>query len=444
MTAEYRRVVVTGMGAVTPSGLTVDALWDAVVAGRSAVTTLAGTEFDDLPVRIGGRIAGFDPSGIVTPTLVRRLSPVQLWAIAAADQAMRQAGALTGDPRWRPERFAVIAATGSGPIDAMQQATRALDAAGPRAVPFTLSVYGAPDAAAAILAERYHAFGASQGISATCASGAMGLGAGLRCIRHGYADAVLVVGMEDCLGPVNLSSNARMRALAAGYEDDPEAASRPFDRGRNGFVMSQGAAAILLEAAPDEANATGGCQRSVIPLAELAGFGASSDAYHATAPEPSGRGAAQAIRDALADAAEGMLADHIDVDHINAHGTGTPLGDAAEIAAIRAVFGDKAPTIPLTATKSSTGHLLGAAGIVEAIIAVTTMRAGLIPPTINLTDPEFPEWDIVTAARPARVATVLSTSFGFGGHNGALLLRAVETEVGSPATSRPDTSSEKG
>ncbi|MEO7125907.1 MAG: beta-ketoacyl-[acyl-carrier-protein] synthase family protein [Nakamurella sp.] len=422
MTDVNRRVAITGMGAITPSGLDVASLWDSVVAGRSAITTLDGPEFADLPVRIGGQIIGFDATGIIAPTLARRLSPVQQWAIVAADQAMRQAGVIDGafpgsapdqapGLPWPRERFAVIAATGSGPIDAMQQATRTLDASGPRAVPITLSVYGAPDAAAAILAQRYRAFGPSQGVSATCASGAVGLGMGMRWIRHGYADAVLVVGMEDCLNGVNLASNARLRALARDYEEDPAAACRPFDRSRSGFVMASGAAAILLEAAD---------ARTVLSLAELAGFGASSDAYHATAPDPGGRGAAQAILECLADADVAA----VDVDHINAHGTGTQLGDSAEIAALRTAFGDCGPTIPLTATKSCTGHLLGASGVVEAIIAVHTLRNGVVPPTINLTDPEFPDWDVVTgSARNSAVRSVLSTSFGFGGHNGALLLQ---------------------
>lgn len=442
MSAE-RRVVATGMGAVAPSGHSVAALWDAVAHGRSAVSLLDGPEFEKVPVRIGGRVTGFDATGLVPTSVAKRIDPVQLWAIGAADQAMRQAGVLDGgsmrggasapDVPWARERFAVISATGSGPIDAMQQATRALDNGGPRAVPFSVAVYGAPDGAAAILAERYGAFGASQAVSATCASGAVGLGAAMRWIRHGYVDAVLVVGMEDCLNGVNLSANARMRALAAGYESDPESACRPFDLGRTGFVMSQGAAAIVLEAE--------GCAiaRSASPLAEMAGFGASSDAHHPTAPEPNGRGAAQAIRECLADtlgdsrssASASDIADvAAQIDHINAHGTGTPLGDRAEIAALRGVFGDRALTIPLTATKSSTGHLLGASGVVEAIVTVETMRHALIPPTLNLTDPEFPDWDIVTSARHYGARTALSTSFGFGGHNAALIIRTCDERNG--------------
>jgi 3-oxoacyl-[acyl-carrier-protein] synthase II len=406
------RVVITGTGAITPSGLDPAQLWDAVASGRSAITTLDDPAFDGLAVRIGGQVSGFQTA--VEPRLARRLTPMQLWAIAAADQALAQARA---DPLpWDPERVAVIAATGSGPVDAMQQATRALDARGPRAVPLTLSMHGAPDAAAALLSQRHGIQGGAQGVSATCASGAVGLGEGLRRIRHGYADAVLVVGMEDCLNAVNLSSNANMRALASGYEDDPARASRPFDAARSGFVMAQGAAAIVLES---EASAR---RRGATVLAELAGFGASSDAYHPTAPDPSGAGGARAIRVALADAGVDT------VDHINAHGTGTVAGDAADLAAFGLALGAAARAIPISATKSSTGHLLGASGVVEAIIALGTLRHGIIPPTLNLDDPAFPEWNIVAEPREQRVRTVLSTSFGFGGHNGAVILRKGEPD----------------
>ncbi|GAA4283649.1 beta-ketoacyl-ACP synthase II [Brevibacterium daeguense] len=437
---QQRRVAITGLGAITPSGLSAAATWETVVAGRSAIDVLEGPEFAELPVRIGGQVRGFDATSVLRPALARRLSPMQCWAIAAADEAMRQAGLLAADPTaergaasgspanadpqapqaslpCEPHRFSIVSATGSGPVDAMQHATRALIEGGPRAVPLTLAIYGAPDAASAILSQRYRATGQAQGIAATCASGAVGLGEALRRIRHGYADAVLVVGLEDCLTPVNLASNANLRSLAAGFEDDPTAASRPFDAGRTGFVMAAGASAILLEA-EDVARS-----RGATPLAELAGSGAASDAHHPTAPHPEGLRAATAVRECLADAGAAPE----DVDHINAHGTGTPLGDAAELRALDSALGERARRIPITATKSSTGHLLGAGGVVEAVLAVHTLREGLIPPTLNLDDPEFPDYDVVRGrARQADIATVLSNSFGFGGHNAAVLLRRWE------------------
>lgn len=437
-----RDVVITGLGAITPSGQNPEALWQSVRDGISAIDVLAGERFDDLAVRIGGQITDFDAEAVLPRALARRLSPVQHWAIAAADEALDHAGvpAPAEELPWDRNRTAVIAATGSGPVDAMQEATRRLDADGPRSVPLTLSIHGAPDSAAALISQRFDLRGPGQGVSATCASGAIGLGEAMRRIRHGYADAVIVVGMEDCLGPVNLASNANMRALAAGYDNDPTAASRPFDQARNGFVMSQGAAAILLESADSAAS------RGAIPLAELAGFGAASDAHHPTNPHPQGRGAASAVVQALSDA--GL--EPGDIDHINAHATGTPAGDRAELAAFDSALGEVGRTIPISATKSTTGHLLGASGVVEAIIAIMSMRDQTLPPTLNLDDNEFPDWDIV-AGHPremggepnfaeAAVDTVLSTSFGFGGHNGAIILRrTAQTATPSAEATDPST-----
>ncbi|MDN5585081.1 MAG: beta-ketoacyl-[acyl-carrier-protein] synthase family protein [Brevibacterium sp.] len=436
---EERRVVITGLGAITPSGNDIDSLWESVINGGSAISVLEGEQFADLAVRIGGQVKDFDAEAVLPRALARRLSPVQHWAIAAADQALRAGGieSAVDDLPWDRDRTAVIAATGSGPVDAMQEATRRLDADGPRSVPLTLSIHGAPDSAAALISQRFDLRGPGQGVSATCASGAIGLGEAMRRIRHGYADAVLVVGMEDCLNPVNLASNANMRALAAGFEDDPSVASRPFDSARTGFVMSQGAGAILLE------SEAGAAARRATVLAELAGFGAASDAHHPTNPHPDGRGAASAVSAALADAGLGAA----DIDHINAHATGTPAGDAAELNAFDAALGTAARSIPISATKSSTGHLLGASGVVEAIVAIRTMAEQTLPPTLNLDNCEFDGWDIVAdqaravgpgsaggggdreAAREGSVDTVLSTSFGFGGHNGAIILR----RPGAPA-----------
>lgn len=414
-----RRTVITGMGAVTPAGVGADALWRAVADGRSVVDVLRGEEFDGLPVRIGGQVRGFDPAAVLARHEARRIAPVVQWAIAAADEAL--AAARFARRGHDPARVQVIVGTGSGPVDPMQAATRALDRSGARAVPISLVLHGAPDAAAALLSQRHGITGGVRAVSATCASGTVALGEGLRLIRHGYADAVLVVGMEDCLGPVNLAANANLRALAAGFEDHPAAASRPFDRGRTGFVMSAGAAAVLLEAA-ETGDAAGdpGRGEDVMALAELAGYGAASDAHHPSAPSPDGAGAAAAIAACLADA--DLTA--ADIDHVSAHATGTPAGDSAEIAALETVFGPRVAEIPVTATKSVLGHLLGASGLVQAIVAVYTLRGGLIPPILNLADPERPDWDLVTAPRSVRVGTVLSDSFGFGGHNAAVMLRS--------------------
>ena len=444
----HERVTITGLGAITPSGLTVPEMWDAVVNGRSGIRVLEGEEFEtqharDLSVRIGGQVRGFNPEDYVPRPLARRLEDMHVWAIAAADQALAQAGIHvpgagqrnTALP-WDPARVMVVVATGSGPLQPHHQAALAFEQRGQRGVPLSLTMHGASDAPAALISQRYGVTGPARAVSATCASGAVALGEAMRALRHGYADAAIVVGVEDCVNPINVSSNANVRALAAGYEDHPERASRPFDRGRTGFVVSAGAAAMVLERDTVARN------RGANVLAELAGYGASSDAHHATAPLPDGRGAASAMRAALADA--GLTPEQFatgapdggPLGHVNAHGTGTVAGDAAEAAALTAVFGGgvetspastTAPQLPITATKSSTGHLLGAAGVLEAVISVCSLREGIIPPTINLDDPAFPELSIVRKPCPVAAENntmVLSNSFGFGGHNASILITA--------------------
>ncbi len=403
------RALVTGLGAVTPNGLDLASTWDAVVRGRSGIRALEGVDVADLSVKVGGEVRGFDALAHVPRSDARRLDRHALYAIAAAAEAM--AGFESADP-WR---FAVTAATGSGAVSLTHDAVRALDAHGPRRVPPGVVVYGGADAAAAYLSERHGARGATVGTSATCASGTVALGDALRTIRHGYADAVLVVGADDCLNRVNLGVNATLGALAAGFEDEPWRASRPFDRARSGFVMSAGAAAVLVES---EEHAR---RRGAEVLGELAGYGVTSDAFHATAPRPDGSGAAAAMRAALEDARLSPAA----VDHVNAHGTGTERNDAMEAQALAEVFRDALAALPVTSTKSTTGHLLGAAGTLEAALSLLAMRDGAIPPTINLDDPAFPELDVVASdAREARQRVVLSSSFGFGGHNAAIVLRA--------------------
>lgn len=413
-------MVITGSGAIAPSGLSAAAVVDTVFAGHSAVDVLAGSAYDELPVRIGAQIRHFSPLEFLPKPLIRRLEPVQQWAIAAANQAMTAAGLWDGKQLTAsPERIGIIVATGSGPITAMQAATRALDTQGPRAVPLTLSAFGSPDSVGAVLTEQYRAFGPSYAISATCASSTVALGQGLRYIRHGYLDHVLVIGMEDCLGPVNLASNSNMRALAAGYEDDPQAASRPFDQDRSGFVMGHGAGALVLSATAQGHVINNDADASHARV-EIAGYGESSDAYHATAPHPEGRGAGAAMTAALRDAD----IDPRTVGAIYAHATGTRAGDSAELAALHTVFGEYGRTIPLTATKSATGHLLGASGLLAVICAINTVTTGRVPPTLNLDRPEFPDWDYVTgSARATDAKTALVNSFGFGGHNAALIVR---------------------
>jgi 3-oxoacyl-[acyl-carrier-protein] synthase II len=410
-----RSVVVTGVGTITPSGLTAPSMWASVRAGRSGITRLPSELADSGSVQVGGVVSGFTAPTDLPTSLARHLTPMQQWAIAAADEAMEIAG--TGDLPWNADAAQVIVATGSGPVDAVVEAAGTLREAGRRRVPSGLAVYGTADAIAGVLNRRYGFLGQTHAVTAACASGAIAIGEGLRRIRHGYADAVLVVGMDDCLGPLHLAAHANLRSVVTGFGDDPSSASRPFDSARSGFVMAQGAAAVLLEAA-DLAT-----ERGTRPLATVAGFGATSDAHHATAPDPAAAGATRAIHACLADAAVTASA----VDHVNTHGTGTLLGDTAELVALGRALGARAPLVPLTATKSTTGHLLGAAGVVEAVIAAMTLRDQVLPPTINLSEPCADEWGFVRdQERRHPVGTVLSTSFGFGGHNAALLLTAPE------------------
>ena len=407
---QLSRAFVTGLGAVTPSGLTMSTTWDAVVSGRSSIRRLEDLDVSDMAVAVGGQVRGFDPLAVVSKSDARRLDRHALYAIAAAAEALD--GFVAADP----SRFQMTVATGSGATSLTHDAVRALDALGPRRVPPGVVVYGGPDAAAAFLSQRYGARGASVGTSATCASGAVGLGDAMRAIRHGYADAVLVVGADDCLNRVNLAVNSTLGAVVPGYADEPTRASRPFDRARNGFVMSAGATAVLVES-EDHAR-----RRGATVLGEIAGYGVTSDAYHPTAPRPDGSGAIAAMRQALDDAQLSPA----DVDSVNAHGTSTPLNDAMEASALRAVFGESLASLPVTSTKSTTGHLLGAAGTLEAALSLLALRDGVVPPTINLDDPEFPELDLVAhEARPTSLRTVLSNSFGFGGHNAALVLRTI-------------------
>lgn len=407
------RVVITGYGAVTPLGLDAETSLSAVREGRSGIGPITTFDVSDISVKIGGEVRGFDPTTVVSRADVKRLDEHALYAIAAGTEAIRHAipGITPGDPLpFDAERFNITLGTSAGPALLLQDATRALEERGPTRVLPGVVVYGGSDAGAVYLSTQYGARGTTQGIGATCASSAIAIGEGMRAIRHGYADAVLVTGAEHCLIRVNVAANANIRALTSDYNDDPTRASRPFDRNRSGFVMSSGAAALMLE------SESVALARGATILGTLLGYGTTSDAYHATAPHPEGEGAARAMQFALDDA--GLTAS--DIDHVNAHATGTPQGDPSESTALTAVFGAGVP--PITATKSVSGHMVGAAGAFEAIVSLDALRRGSIPPTINLDDPEF-DLDIVRgSARTATLTHVMSNSFGFGGHNASLII----------------------
>lgn len=406
-------VVVTGMGAVAPNGLDAESIWSAVSSGRSGIAVLDDIDLDGLTVTIGGQVTGFDASAHLSRPDQRRLSRYAHLGIAAAREAMSPHLTPEGRSPFRPDRFSILAASGYGPTELTHEGTQSLSAKGPRAVSANGAIYGAHDSLSSFLSVEWGAQGPSHGIAAACASGTVGLGEAMRMVRHGYADAVLVVTSEHSLNVQDIAATANIRALTTDSNDAPERGSRPFDRSRSGFVMSAGAACLLLES-EDSARS-----RGAEILAEVRGYGCSSDAHHATAPHPEGTGAQLAMRQALEDAGCGPE----DIGYINAHGTGTPYNDRTELAAIAAVFGEHAHQVPISSTKSTTGHMIGAAGAIEAIFCIQAMRDQLLPPTINLDDPEFPEFDLIPhVARQAAPELCMSNSFGFGGHNATVVL----------------------
>jgi 3-oxoacyl-[acyl-carrier-protein] synthase II len=417
------RVVVTGMGIVSPLGVGVEPVWGRLLQGRSGIRRLADADIFDVPCKVGGVApsiaddpqAGFDLDAAVPPKDQKKMDRFIQFALAAADEALAQAG-------WRPEtelerqRTATIIGSGIGGFPAIAEAVRTTDARGTRRLsPFTVPAF-LVNLAAGWVSIRYGFKGVLGAPVTACAASVQAIGDAARLIRAGEADVVVCGGAEACIDRVSLGAFAAARALSTGFNDDPASASRPFDSARDGFVMGEGAGVLVLERL-DHALA-----RGARPLAEVVGYGTSADAFHLTAAPEDGDGAQRAMRLALAQA--GIAAS--DVDHINAHATSTPVGDRGELAAIRAVFGAN-PRPAITSTKSATGHLLGAAGAVEAIFSVLALRDQIAPATLNLDnpDPAAEGLDLVRgAARPMPMSHVLSNGFGFGGVNASLLLRA--------------------
>ena len=408
---QRRRVVLTGIGAVTPVGIGREAFWESLLAGRSGIGEVTLFDPSDLPVRIAGEVPDFEPTDYLDRKQVRRTDRVVHLAMAAARLAMEDAGS----PEAEPARTAVIVATGIGGLSTMVQQQTVLLERGPDRVSAFLVPGMMPNAAAGQVAMELGFTGPNTCITTACAAGAHGIGEGYRYVRDGLADVCLAGGSEAVITPLALAGFAQMGALSK--NPDPTGASRPFDADRDGFVLSEGACLVVLEEAERAA------ARGATVYAEVAGYGASADAFHITQPEPQGGGAVAAMEAALSDAGEPAEA----VDHINAHGTSTPLNDAAETRAIRKVLGDHASRVAVSSTKSMTGHTLGAAGAVEAAAAALAVHTGSVPPTINYRTPD-PECDldyVPNRAREMPVRLALSNSFGFGGQNAVLALRAV-------------------
>ncbi|MEU5210754.1 beta-ketoacyl-ACP synthase II [Streptomyces sp. NPDC020742] len=409
---DRRRVVVTGCGVVSPVGNTTADFWAALLAGRSGVRAVTRFDTTGLPVRIGGDLTGFDTTGHLTPQEARRCDNFTQYAVVAAAEAMRSAGLDTG-AGVANHRFAAVIGSGYGAANAIQQQYDILREQGPRRVSPYHSVLTAIDHPTSLLSIKYGIGGPSGAVSAACATGAVALGEAAELIRHGRADVALAGGTDDALTAVDLAGTANAQALSR-RNDDPEGASRPFDRDRDGFVMAVGATVLTLEEAGHAE------RRGAEILAEVAGYATTSDAHHATAPDPTGAGAVRAMRGALEEA---RIAPE-DVGQISAHGTGTVLNDRIEAAALREVFGpDQLRRTPVTAVKSMTGHMLGASGAAEAAAAVLSLRDRTVPPIRNCDHPAEEDLDLVVkGAREWDGDVVLSNSFGFGGHNAVLVL----------------------
>ena len=409
-----RRVVVTGLGVITPVGNDVESTWSALIEGRSGAGPI--TLFDPVgqDVRFACEVKGFDPELYLDRKEVKRTDRFVQFSLATAEQAVRESGLLEAMAKLPPERVGVIVGSGIGGLATLESQHIRLLNRGPRRVsPFFIPMFIA-DMAAGLISMRYGARGPNYATVSACSSSAHALGLAYRSVRSGEADAMIAGGTEATITPLCLAGFASMKALST-RNDDPATASRPFDKYRDGFVLGEGAATLVLE------NMEHAVRRGAHIVAEVIGFGQSADAYHMTAPAPEGAGAQVAIRSALDDAGVGIE----EVDYVNAHGTSTPQNDATETLAIKQVFGDRAYELVVGSTKSMTGHTLGAAGAIEGAITALVCQRGLIPPTINFEEVD-PECDLDYAhhgpvERDVRVA--ITNSFGFGGHNVCLVFR---------------------
>jgi len=409
-----RRVAVTGLGLVSPLGNTVQATWEAMLAGRSGAGPITRFDPAQLSVKFACEVKGFDPLQYLDKKEVRRYDLFAQFAMAAAVQAVTDACLEQSWSTVDLQRVGVIIGTGTGGIATFEENMRAYLEKGPgRVSPFFVPMFMA-NVASAVVSMRYGAKGPNYSTVSACATSGHSLGDAFRLIQHNDADVMIAGGSEAAITPLALASFANMKALSE-RNDDPATASRPFDKDRDGFVMGDGAAVVILE---EWEHAK---KRGAKLYGEMVGYGMTADAYHITAPSPDGEGAQRAMRLALEDG--GVRPEQ--VGYINAHGTSTPHGDAAETAAVKAVFGDEARRLVFGSTKSMTGHLLGAAGALEFAVCVLVLRDGVIPPTINQFTPD-PACDLDSAPNKAvrrKVEVALSNSFGFGGHNVTLAVR---------------------
>lgn len=406
-----RRVFVTGIGIVSPLGLDAQSTWDGLAQGRSGIDFITAFDAEGFDTRFAAEVKGFDPENYLERKDARRMDRFAQFAAVAAQEACAQAEL---NPR-EMDRYSVhvVVGSGIGGITTLTEQHRVLLDRGPRRVtPFLIPMMLA-DMGSAQVSMVTGAMGANYCITSSCSSGADAIGAGWDLIRHGKAEVVLAGGAEAPVAPLSVAGFNALRALSR-QNDNPQRASQPFNRNRDGFVLAEGAAIMVLESV-EHATA-----RGAEPIAELRGYAATSDSHHLTEPNPTGQSAATAVTEALA--AAGLRP--ADVDYLNAHGTSTPLNDWHETKALKLALGDEAYRIPVSSTKSMTGHLLGAGGALEAALCIRALADGLMPPTINLDDPDD-ECDldyVPNTARAAEINVALSNSFGFGGHNSVIVL----------------------
>ena len=413
-----RQVVVTGLGAVTPLGNDVPMLWKGLLEGHSGVVPITLFDPSALEVRIAAEVKAFDPVALFGHRQARRNDRFTLFALEAARQALADAG-LQFDGEDRRE-VGVLIGSAIGGINTLLENYDILHTSGPRRVSPFMAPMMMPNAASAAVAITYGLRGLNLCVASACATGSHAIGEAAEMIRQGRAEVMLCGASDAVIHPLSLSGFRNMGAIST-RNDEPERASRPFDAERDGFVMGEGAGVLVLESLEHAR------QRSARITCELVGYGATADAYHIVAPEETGEGAAGAMEQALHDAGLAPL----EVDYINAHGTGTPLNDRIETQAIRTVFGPHADQLVVSSTKSMLGHLMGAAGAVEAIACIKSLETGWVHPTINYEHPD-PQCDldyVPNQARQLEPRVVLSNSFGFGGHNGCLIFRRWEETV---------------
>jgi beta-ketoacyl-acyl-carrier-protein synthase II len=414
------RVVITGLGAISPLGLTCQDFWQGLVAGRSGITRITHFDASGLPCQVAGEIKGFDPKQFIDFKEARRMSRCSQLAIAASREALADAGLTNGAAKVaEPERVGIVLGTAIGGLEKADEGITALRTHGYSKVnPFAVPA-AVPNMPAHHISHTYQTWGPLTTIVTACAAGTQAVGEATELIRRGAADIVITGGVEATIQDFAIGGFASMRALPVNFNHAPEKASRPFNKDREGFVYSEGCAVLVLEELEHAR------QRGAEIYAEVIGQASSADAYHMAAPDPTAVGAVRAMRWALRDA--GVSTDQ--VDYINAHGTSTPANDAGETLAIKKLFGERAYSIPVSSTKSMIGHPMGAAGALEAIACALTIKHGVIHPTINYEHPD-PECDldyVPNTARDADVRVTLSNSFGLGGQNACLVLARFES-----------------